>query len=219
MEKTIHLLSSGLDSPVAAYLLVKAGIEPVFLFFDANPYNTEKTKLTAIKLASKIAEYAKKPLTMFVAPHGNTMKVMQNTWDESELKYSCIFCKRIYYRIAVTLAKQLGAHAISTGEIISEQASQTIDNMALIQEAIGSFLVVRPLLTWNKVDVIAKAHEIGTYEISNQAKDPCLLVPKYPITHGRLERYKPIEEKLPIQNLMEKVMKNMEKIELKPDNY
>jgi thiamine biosynthesis protein ThiI len=216
VEKTIHLLSSGIDSPVAGYLLIQAGIEPIFLFFDANPYNTERTKQVAIKLASKLATIAGHSFKMYIAPHGGTMSAMKAAWTEAEQKYSCLFCKRIYYRIAVEIAKLDGAQAISTGEIIGEQASQTIDNMTLIQDAIGTFLIVRPLLTMDKQQVIDIARNIGTLEISNESKDPCQLAPKFPITHGRIETYKKIEEKIDVPALLQKVMYNLEIIDILP---
>lgn len=216
MDKTIHLLSSGLDSPVAACLLVKASIEPVFLFFDARPFNTLKTRETAIKLARKISGLAGKPLVMHVAPHGATLKAIQAAWSFRELKYTCIFCKRVYYMVAKALALREGAIAVSTGEIIGEQASQTIDNLALIQDAVGNFLVFRPLLCVDKVDVIAMAREFGTFDISSEAKDPCRAVPRYPMTHGKIDAYAPIEAKVDVQAIVARVLSELETFKVDP---
>jgi tRNA uracil 4-sulfurtransferase len=210
MEKTIHLLSAGIDSPVAGYLLVKSGIEPIFLTGDATPFATNITTDTATLLARKIATHAGKPLKMYIMPHGPNLAAIQAVWSQQELKYTCIFCKRMLYRVAQAIAIQEGAQAISTGEIIGEQASQTIDNMALIQESVGSFVVVRPLLTWDKVDVIKLAREIGTFEISNSVKDPCMAVPKYPMTHGKIENFKHIEAKIDIQALLDAAMEGLQ---------
>nr|MDO8109203.1 hypothetical protein [Candidatus Sigynarchaeota archaeon] len=217
MERTVHLLSAGIDSPVAGYLLVKAGIEPIFLNADATPFATNITRDTSIKLAKKIASLAGKTMRMFIMPHGGSLKAIYDTWNEHELKYTCIFCKRMLYRVAKELAIKEGAQAISTGEIIGEQASQTIDNMALIQEAVGSFLVIRPLLTWDKIDVIKLAREIGTFDISNSAKDPCKAVPKFPITHGKIENYQQVEAKIDVKKLLSSTLAGIQAIEIKPD--
>jgi len=218
VEKTIHLLSAGIDSPVAGYLLVKSGIEPVFLTGDATPFATNLTVDTATRLASKIATHASKSLKMYVLPHGPNLAAIQAAWNQQELKYTCIFCKRMLYRVAKALAIQEGAQAISTGEIIGEQASQTIDNMALIQESVGSFVVIRPLLTWDKIDVIKLAREIGTFDISNSVKDPCKAVPKYPMTHGKIENYKHMEAKIDIQALVDAAIAGLQSFMVEPDD-
>lgn len=218
MEKVVHLMSSGLDSPVAAYILVKNGVEPIFLFFDANPFNTEETKAAAIRLARKIAFYAGKNLKMYICPHGETIKKFHGIAERRERDYTCIFCKRVYYLVAKEIAIKEGAQAISTGEIIGEQASQTIDNLAVIQESIGNFLIVRPVLTMDKLEVMNIARDIGTYDISISAKDGCQAVPKWPMTHAKLENYTKIENKLEIDEIISYVITNAEIIEIKPLN-
>lgn len=220
VEKTIHLLSSGLDSPVAAHALIDAGLEPVLLFFDAVPYNTEKTRDTAIKLGKKLSQLAGKPLDMYKCPHGPTIQAFQEIAEGSEIKYTCIFCKRMFYRVAKALAMELGVHAISSGEIIGEQASQTPENLALIQECLGDFLVLRPLLCMDKQAVIKLAHELGTYPISTEAaREECLAVPRYPSTRGNRERYFSIEDKLDIQDIVDRVLQRKIKIPLDAGNH
>ncbi len=217
MEKVVHLLSAGIDSPVAGYLLVKSGFEPIFLTGDAVPFATDITRNTAIAHARKIAAFAGRPLKMFVAPTGPIYKAMQSGWNEAELKYTCIFCKRMLYRVAKEVAIRENAQAISSGEIIGEQASQTIDNLALIQQAVGSFLIVRPLLTWDKLDVIKLAREIGTLDISNSAKDPCKAVPKYPITHGKIGTYAAIEAKIDVPGLLKTIVAGLQTVAITPE--
>ncbi|MBN2153757.1 MAG: hypothetical protein JW839_20030 [Candidatus Lokiarchaeota archaeon] len=217
MEKVVHLLSAGIDSPVAGYLLVKSGFEPIFLTGDAVPYATDVTRNAAIAHARKIATFAGRALKMLVAPTGPVYKAVQAAWSESELKYTCIFCKRMLYRVAREVASRERAQAISTGEIIGEQASQTIDNLALIQQAVGSFLVVRPLLTWDKAEVIKLAREIGTLDISTSAKDPCKAVPRYPITHGKIETFAPIESKVDVSGLLETIVAGLQPVDIDPE--
>ncbi|MHA1680733.1 MAG: hypothetical protein ACTSUE_06980 [Promethearchaeota archaeon] len=218
MEKTVHLLSSGLDSPVAAYLLIKSGIEPVFLFFDANQYNSKKTRETAIKLGRFLAGIAGKELTMFVANHGETIDAFKRAARGNDVKYTCIFCKRVYYMIAKKLANKVNASAISSGEIIGEQASQTMDNLAVIQEAIGTYLILRPLLCKDKQEVIDIARKIGTYQISTEAaREKCLAVPKYPSTHAQLEKYKQIEGLIDLDAIIERVLATAKEYQLTPN--
>jgi len=156
MEKVVHLLSRA-SIPRRGLLARQVGLRAHLPHGRRRPYATDVTKNTAIAHARKIAAFAERPLRMFVAPTGPIYKAMQATWSEPELKYTCIFCKRMLYRVAREVAIRENAQAISTGEIIGEQASQTIDNLALIQQAVGSFLVVRPLLTWDKLDVMKLA--------------------------------------------------------------
>ncbi|NMC06297.1 MAG: hypothetical protein GYA24_13860 [Candidatus Lokiarchaeota archaeon] len=217
MEKVVHLLSAGIDSPVAGYLLVKSGFEPIFLTGDATPFATEITKNTAIAHARKIASIAGRPFKMLAALTGPIYKAMQAAWGEAELKYTCIFCKRMLYRVAREVAIKENAQAISSGEIIGEQASQTIDNLALIQEAIGNFLVIRPLLTWDKIDVMKLAREIGTLDISSSAKDPCKAVPRYPITHGKIGTFASIEAKLDVPGLLKAIVSGLKVIDIEPE--
>ncbi|MHA1371472.1 MAG: hypothetical protein ACTSRA_17365, partial [Promethearchaeota archaeon] len=129
-----------------------------------------------------------------------------------------IFCKRIYYSIAKILAEKEGAKAISTGEIIGEQASQTIDNLAVIQNSIGDFIVLRPLLCLDKELVIRHARDIGTYDISIMAKDPCKAAPKYPITRSLLGPYRNLESRLNIADEFYKIIENAEIFEVLPED-
>jgi thiamine biosynthesis protein ThiI len=217
MEKVVHLLSAGIDSPVAGYLLVKSGFEPILLTGDAVPFATDITRNTAIKHARKIASFAGHPLKMYVAQTGPNIQAMQAAWNQDELKYTCIFCKRMLYRVAKEIAMKEKAQAISSGEIIGEQASQTIDNLALIQEAIGTFVIIRPLLTWDKIDVMKLAREIGTLEISNSAKDPCKAVPRYPITHGKIDHFRSVEAKIDVKQLLATIVAGVQLIEILPE--
>ena len=118
--------------------------------------------------------------------------------------------------VAKALAGIEGACAISTGEIIGEQASQTIDNLALIQDSIGNFLVFRPLLCVDKVDVIAMARKFGTFDISSEAKDPCLAVPKYPMTHGQPAAFAAMEAKIDVGAIVSRVVAGCESFQVAP---
>ncbi|MHA1846048.1 MAG: hypothetical protein ACTSYS_08440 [Promethearchaeota archaeon] len=216
MEKVVHLLSSGLDSPVAAYLLLTAGFYPEFIFFDAGSYNSKITRDITIKLARKLAEISRTSLKLHACPHEESISRFFSVTNEPEKKYTCIFCKRVYYRTAKLLAERLGANAISTGEIFGEQASQTLENLVLIQQSIGSFLVMRPLLCLDKQEIIDMGRTIGTYEISLEgARFGCKAVPRYPITRGELERYLEIEDRIDIDDLIQHNLRNADVIEIK----
>ncbi len=209
-KKVICLLSGGLDSPVACYTLIRKGFVPVFVYFDNMPYTGDTTKQQAIDVAKKLTEYVpERETTMYIIPHGDNMTVFLENVSKHSLKYTCIFCKRMMYRIAEEIAQMEGGDAIATGEILGEQASQTLDNLAVLHQAISRYTVLRPLIAWDKEEVVKKAREIGTYEISARQTAPCTLPPKKPSTRGQLKKILEIETMIDIKVLVQTSLKEI----------
>ena len=133
---------------------------------------------------------------------------------ETDRKYSCLLCKRMMYRVAERLAEKFGAEGIVTGEAIGEQASQTLTNLRVLNDAVTAYPVHRPLLGFDKAETEALARKIGTYEVSSKKAGACTAVPYSPSTKAKLEDVNKAEEKLNIEQMIEKTLESLKIIEL-----
>jgi thiamine biosynthesis protein ThiI len=196
MEKVVCLVSGGIDSPVAGYLMKKKGFEVVFLYCENQP-KTDGATLDKIKrLVKKV-----KGRELYVASHGGAMAKIV---DRCESQLRCVLCKRMMYRSAEKLAKQVKAKAIVTGENLGQVASQTLANMAALDSA-TKLPVLRPLLTMEKNETIATARRIGTYDISIEKSPSCPFVPKHPETQADLAEVESEELFLDLDKLVKRV--------------
>ena len=206
--RVIILMSGGIDSPVSAYYAQKRGLTPIFLHFHSYPYTTdasiEKVK-TLTKLAGKYAQHT----PLYLAPLADAQKKIMLGSPE---RYRIILYRRLMMRVANTLARNIKAKAIITGEALGQVASQTLENMTTIEES--SFLpILRPLIGFDKKEIIDKAKEIGTFETSILPHDDCcsLFNPKRPELRATVEEVKKIEQELPIDEMMKDILDRTEK--------
>ena len=183
--KAIILLSSGIDSPVAAYLMQKQGLELIGLNF--------------VLEKSKNIEKILKKLGIKKVYYINHKEILTQIKNNTNPKYTCILCKRIMYRIAEKLAKKQNAKFIITGDNLGQVASQTLDNLAVLDNAIKT-PILRPLLCFDKNEIIDIAKNINTYELSENKK--CLFVPRHPSTKAKLEIIEKEESKLDIKSII-----------------
>ena len=187
--KGVVLLSGGIDSPVAYYIMKKK-MDCIAIHFVMNG----KEKIEAIMRLL----------------HGKIYFVSYEMIKEEILKvkesYRCIICKRFMYGVAEEIAKIEDANIIITGENIGQVASQTLDNIKAIEKVVG-MPVVRPLIAMDKEEIVNVAKKIGTYEISITQNYRCSMVPKKPITKARVERVEKEEEKIE-KNVIKKAVKN-----------
>ena len=195
--KAVVLLSGGIDSPVAGYLIGKKGAEIVGVH-----------SLMGNKWPKKINELCKKitdkPLKLYGVPHSETLKEVISKCDR---KYTCLICKRFMYRYAEKIAEKEGAKFVVTGENLGQVASQTLENLEVIDASIET-PIVRPLIAFDKEDVIRIAKEIDTYDISIKDVKPCEFVPDSPATQAREMTVIREEQKLDVDGLVEKAIKN-----------
>ncbi len=210
--KTICLLSGGIDSPVACWLTMKRGCPPVPVYVDNSPYTDEKSMQKAIETARILKEwsagYIKK---MYIVPNGENMKaIMQKTPE----RFTCLFCKRFMYRIAEQIADIEKAVGIVTGEAIGEQASQTMQNLYVIDEAAKRYPIHRPLLGFDKIETEAIARKIGTYETSIIRSQGCIAAPSMPSTQAKLDAVKDAEKDLDIDIMVNSAVQAAKVIEL-----
>ena len=210
--KTVCLLSGGIDSPVACWLTMKRGCPTVPIYVDNSPYTDERAKQKAIETARRLKEwsagYIKK---MYIVPNGENMKAIQQKTPE---RFACLFCKRLMYRIAERIADAEDAVGIVTGEAIGEQASQTMQNLYVIDEAATRYPIHRPLLGFDKIETEAIARKIGTFEVSTMKAQGCTAAPSMPSTQAKLAAVKEAEKNLDMDAMAEAAVQAAEIIPL-----
>ena len=199
--KVVGLLSGGIDSPVALWLAMKRGCTVTPVYLDNSPLTDEATTEKALETARKLFDWSiGYPRNVYVVPHG---KNLQTIIENAPRKFTCLLCKRIMYRIAERIADAEKAEGIVTGEAIGEQASQTLVNLRVLNEAVSTYPVHRPLLGFDKTETEALARRIGTYETSIREAKGCSAAPSQPSTQARLEAVKEAEKQLDIATMVE----------------
>jgi len=192
--RALLLLSGGIDSPVAGWYAMRRGLELQTLTFLSPPMTTEKSVEKILSLGRELSKYLPNGLRMWIVPLTDIqMYIKENAPDE----YSLILQRRSMMRIASMIARRSKAKAIVTGENLGQVASQTLTNMAAIEDA-SSLLVLRPLIGFDKVETTKKAKEIGTFDISIQPYiDSCVaFAPKRPATKSDINEIRKIESQL-----------------------
>ncbi len=187
--KAVSLLSGGIDSPVASYLISRAGAEVVLLHMDNSPYCDDRAKENVIAIAKQLESYTGKRFPLYFAPHGPSQTSIHDACDRN---YQCVMCKRAMHRTAGEFAKSIGADVIVMGDSLGQVASQTLKNLRA--EHLGmSIPIVRPLIGLDKTEIMAIAREIGTFDISISPSVGCTIVPHKAVTAadpGRIDSYK-----------------------------
>ncbi|MEM2904313.1 MAG: hypothetical protein QW057_00140 [Candidatus Bathyarchaeia archaeon] len=210
--KTVCLLSGGIDSPVAAWLLIRRGYIPVFVYFDNYPFTDETTRARALNVARILCRHLPGgKARLYVTPHGNDLAEILRRCSR---KLTCILCRRMMYRVAEAIAAKEDASSIATGEILGEHASQTSGSLQVISDAVRSLPVLRPLIAMDKVEVEHLARKIGTYAISTSPGLCCSGPPRYPATHPSRQRVEEAERSLRIEEMVAKDLLESEIIEL-----
>jgi thiamine biosynthesis protein ThiI len=182
--KAICLLSAGIDSPVAFYMMAKRGCEVIPVYFHTPPYTGDSTILKVENIVQVLSNYTVKEIKLYIVNFTDLQMAIKKYVRE---KYFTIIARRAMGRIAQELAKKENAKAMITGESLSQVASQTIDNIVCIEE-VFDLPVFRPLIGFDKLDIINIAKKIGTYENSIQEGIDCcaLFSPKSPETKAKI---------------------------------
>jgi len=205
--QTLHLLSGGIDSPVAANLLQKRGLKVSFLNFITPPH-TDKTTEYKINEIVKILTKYQGDSTLYQI---NYTKIMNYLSLVENQKYKITLMRRSFYRIASIIAKQNNIMVLSNGESLAQVASQTLESICNIS-SVTNLQIFRPLLTNDKNETILISEKIGTYNISIiKACETCeLFAPKNPITKPKINVIENLEKSLiEIENLESEAIKNM----------
>lgn len=197
--KVVAMLSGGIDSPVAAWKVMKRGCETVFAHFHSYPHTSRASISKVRELARIVGAYQPKSVVYFIPLAEAQRQVVMHT----EPKYRVLLYRRLMVRVANALARSENAGAIITGESIGQVASQTIPNLHAT-EIVATVPVFRPLIGDDKEEIIAQAKRIGTYEVSIQPHDDCctLFIPKNPATRARISDLEREEAKLNTADLV-----------------
>jgi len=200
MKSVIALISGGIDSPVAAYMIGRLGYRVIPVHFDNAPFSSELNKKKTSELVKKLKKHIEID-DLLVIPHGkNLLEISKNC----ERKYTCVLCRRIMFRIAEKLCKKLGAEAIVTGEFLGSKASQTLQNMKIISQSVN-IPILRPLLGMDKEEIQKIGREIGTFYQGVSPAGCCSVVPSKPSTKARLEKIVEEEEKIDVEGMVNKL--------------
>ncbi len=206
------LLSGGIDSPVAGWLAAKRGLALDAVYFHSPPYIGEKSRDKVLTLGRQLARWqALRSVT--VVPFTDIQKRLR---DAGADELAVVLYRRMMMRIADAVADRLGASGLVTGENLGQVASQTIENLTAI-EAAARRVILRPLLTYDKVETTALARRIGTYDTSILPFEDCcsLFVPPHPATRARISDAERIEAQLDIPAEIAAALAGSERIEVR----
>lgn len=212
--KVMHMLSGGIDSPVAAYLLLRRGLRIECIHFASPPYTNigviEKLK----DLLKELNKYQSE-IRLNVIPFTKLQEKIYEVADES---YAITLMRRMMFRLASELSKRRHCLAISSGESVGQVASQTLESIGVINE-VTNVPVIRPLVVTDKEEIIRIARKINTYEISIRPFEDCctIFAPKNPKTKPALDKVEEYEAKFDYESMINEALDNIEVIRVKKD--
>lgn len=205
--KVLCLLSGGIDSPVASYLMAKRGCLIDFLHFHA--FSENKYAISS-KIAETIQQLTK--YTLYSRTHYVPYTEFQMSTLNLKSEYELIIFRRFMLKVGEAIAQKEGYQALITGDNLGQVASQTLENLAVTDQAIA-IPVLRPLIGFNKEEIIDIARRIGTYELSIKAyKDCCSIIEKHPKTKANRNKVLTDESRLPLEDLIHQTIKSSIKV-------
>lgn len=207
--KGIVMLSGGIDSPVATYMMAKRGMTLRAVHFHSFPYTSMQARQKVLDLAKIVKKYT---LRMTVDVVSFT-EIQTQIHEKCPEEYMITIMRRFMMRIAERLARQNGAGAVITGESLGQVASQTLESITSTN-SVATIPVFRPLIGFDKDDIIEIAQKIGTYDTSILPYEDCctIFLPKRPVTKPRLSAVEKVESALDVDNLVENALRNVETI-------
>ena len=208
--KVVTLLSSGIDSPVAAYLMMKRGCEVIALHCNNDPFSGPKVTEKFNALVDQLNNYSSgNPIKRYVADYGEYLTLAKS---EAPERMTCVLCKSGMYKIAEKLAHDLGADAVVDGSSVGQVASQTLSNILATRYGV-EMPILSPLIGLDKEEITAIAKDIGTFKISEIDDGGCSAVPRYPETHADLKLVKETCEAINQDEAIEKAFDNIRILE------
>jgi len=205
--KAMHMLSGGIDSPVAAYLLMRRGVKIECIHFASPPYTNVGVIFKLEDLLKKLNRY-QPTIRLHIIPF---TKIQEAIYDNVPESYCITIMRRMMYRLASRLASRRNCPVISSGESVGQVASQTLQSIHVINEVTNT-PVIRPCATMDKLDIIDISKKIDTYEISIRPYEDCctIFTPKNPKTAPDLEMAKELENKFNFEELINEALNNVE---------
>jgi thiamine biosynthesis protein ThiI len=207
------LLSGGIDSPVAGWLMMKRGCRVNASYFHSPPYVGEKSRDKVTRLAQKLADWQLADMRLAVVRFTEAQKALRDADPDGRL--AVVLYRRMMMRVAERIAREDRAEALVTGEALAQVASQTLTNLATIEDA-ATLPILRPCLGHDKLETIELARRIDTFDTSIEPFDDCcsLFVPEHPETKAKLERVQEIESRLDLGALAEAC--TVERVTIRP---
>jgi thiamine biosynthesis protein ThiI len=207
-------MSGGVDSPVATYLLMKRGYTPIVTYCDLIPYAGSSNRDKVLATTQQLARFTpNKEIKTYFLPHG---LLLGEILKKVPRKITCLLCRKAMLAGAEFVAQLEGAEAIVTGEIIGEQASQTVWNLRAIHGT-SKLPLLQPLIGLTKDEVTKIGREIGTLESGGPPADCCSAVPTKPATHATVEQIEEHESELPLENIERIFSGKIDEFRVTPD--
>jgi thiamine biosynthesis protein ThiI len=205
--KSMLLMSGGIDSPVAAYLMMKRGIKIEAVHFASPPYTSDGA-IKKVKDLLKVLAGIQEEIKLVIIPF---TKIQEKIYEGKDESYNITIMRRMMYRIAEREAIMNNCLALCSGESIGQVASQTLESMATINEVV-KLPMIRPLAIFDKLDIIDIAKKIGTYDISIRPFIDCctIFTPKNPTTKPSIKRAETLEKEFDYESLIEEAISNAE---------
>lgn len=212
-DRSMLLLSGGIDSPVAGYMMAKRGVRIEAVYFHAPPYTSERAKQKVVDLARLISEYTG-PVKLHIV---NFTDIQLYIYDQCPHDELTILMRRYMMRIAQAIAEERHCLSLITGESVGQVASQTMQSLAAT-DAVCHMPVFRPVIAFDKNDIIEIAERINTFETSIQPFEDCctIFVAKHPVTKPSIEKMEASEKKLAekIDDMVSKAIAEREVVEV-----
>jgi thiamine biosynthesis protein ThiI len=208
--KFVGLISGGIDSPVAAHLMLRSGSKGILLNMDNSPFSGEDESAKVNLIVKRLTDIHPGQVRLFRAPHGLSLTSFSQHSNE---KYMCILCKKAMIGLADRICQCESADYIVLGDSLGQVASQTLPNLAAVSSGI-THPIVRPLIGFDKLDIEKIAKEIGTFHISIRRTDGCRAAPRYPITNADHRKLMEEASKGRLDELLDQVLDGMVEVDL-----
>ena len=212
LGRGLLMLSGGIDSPVAGYMTIKRGVELYYLYFESRPHTSIEARNKVIELARKLEKYNSNGKLMVV----NFTKIQETIYKNLDTTYLITIMRRMMYRIAERVAKKNKCLAIVNGESVGQVASQTLSSMVAVND-VTNYPILRPLCSFDKLDIIEISKRIDTYETSILPYEDCctVFVPKHPVINPNLKYIYEEETKIDFEPLLKEAVDTIEVVDLK----
>ena len=214
LGRGLLMLSGGIDSPVAGYQMIKRGVQMYYLYFESRPHTSLEARNKVIRLARKLEKYNSNGKLLVV----NFTKIQETIYKNLDPSYLITIMRRMMYRIAERVAKRNNCLAIVNGESVGQVASQTLSSILAVND-VTNYPSLRPLCSFDKLDIIAISKKIDTYEISIEPYEDCctVFVPKHPVINPNLKHIYEEESKYDFSELLDEAVKSIEVVSLEEE--
>ncbi len=206
--KLVSLVSGGIDSPVASYLMSKAGADVVLLHMSNGKYGDPKDLEKVVAIAEQLEKYTGKEFPVYVADHGRNQSIIA---ENADTNYQCVLCKRTMHNVAKRFGKSIGASGVVMGDSLGQVASQTLMNIRAEQKDLD-FPVVRPLIGLDKLEIIDIAQRIGTFDISTIKTSGCAAVPVRPVTEAKPEKVAEFQARMDFDKMIDDCVASIRRV-------